>query len=390
MRRRQAAFQVLLKKGLRTVLGPLLPYVRSLRTLPVRKRAEQSASHLNPTRGLSVCYLTHHFPDRPPLRTEISHGGAVKLTFLAESFPHQFPNASLLYSVSSLDHPGKTEIVQMAKKLGVKIVINQNGVAYPGWYGPGWKISNMKQRETYDLADFIIYQSKFCKTSAELYLGIKDTPSAVVYNPVDVDYFCPSQNHSYRTAPILLLGGNQFSFYRFEIAAQTLRHVLTYLPGARLIVTGKLWGENQSIAKEQALSLAKKLDIQTSVEFTGQYSQEGALAIFQKADILIHTQFQDASPGLIGEAMSCGLPVVYSASGGSPELVSFDAGIGIPVEPSWDKINFPNPQEMAKATLQIWEDYTRYREAARQCALEKLRLEIYIQKHREVFDCLLG
>ncbi len=390
MNSRQAAFLVLLKKGLRTVLGPLLPYVRSLRTLSVRKHAEQSASHFYPTQGLSVCYLTPHFPDRPPLRTEISHGGAVKLTFLAESFPHQFPNASILYSVSSLDHPGKTEIVRMAKKQGVKIVINQNGVAYPGWYGTGWKISNMKQYETYDLADFIIFQSKFCKTSAELYLGIKDTPSAVVYNPVDVNFFCPTQNRTNHAAPILLLGGNQFSFYRYEIAVQTLRHVLTYLPGARLIVTGKLWGENQSIAMEQALSLTKELDIQTSVGFTGQYSQDDALAIFRKADILIHTQFQDSSPGLIGEALSCGLPVVYSASGGSPELVSFDAGIGIPVEPSWDKINFPNPQEMAQATLQIWEDLTRYKEAARQCALEKFKLEIYIQKHREIFDRLLG
>jgi glycosyltransferase involved in cell wall biosynthesis len=378
-----------IKKILRAALGPLLPIVRSARSLPARRRAGSAGDVLRPVADIAVCYLTGNFPKRPPLRAEIAHGGAIKLTALAEAFPHTYPRASLLYVVSSLDHPGKAEIVRTAKKRGVKIVINQNGVAYPGWHGPGWQLPNQKQRACYELADFVIYQSNFCQISAEKYLGKIDVPSAVLYNPVDLDFFVPAKNRHRHDEPVLMLGGNQFSAYRFESAAHILQKLLTSLPGARLVVTGNLWGENQASALRQALTLAGRLGIRENLQFTGPYSQETARTLFQGADILLHTQFQDASPGLIGEALATGLPVVYSASGGTPELISLEAGIGIPVEPSWDRINLPDPQDMARALLHVWDQHPRYAEAARQCAVERFNLLSYTQNHRAIFSQLL-
>lgn len=379
-----------LKAGLKTALGPLLPFIHSLRSLPARLQAERAAALLHISEAkLAVFYLTRQFPQRPPLRTELAHGGEVKLTFLAESFPHSYPAASLLYTVSSVDHVAKTAIVRRAKENGLKVVLNQNGIAYQAWHGPDWEEPNRKMRAVYLQADFIVYQSEFCRLGAEKFLGKSTAPFQVIYNPVDLELYRPIQQTVQRNAPILLLGGNQFAPYRLEVAARVLEKLSRQLPAARLIVTGKLWGENQAISRQQAEAFLRGLGVLEQVEFTGPYSQEQAIQIFQRADILIHTQYNDASPAIIGEALASGLPVVYSASGGAPELVGPQAGIGLPVEASWEKISSPDPEKMAEAVLQVWEKQAQFREAARQFAQERFPLEKYIRAHREIFTRLL-
>ena len=379
-----------IKNGVRTILSPLLPFIRSVRSLPARRRAERYATPLcNDRTGISVCYLTGDFPDRPPLRTEITRGGAVKLTFLAESFPHSYPEASLIYAVSSVDHVAKAEIIRKAKQNGLKVILNQNGVAYLAWHGPGWEEPNRKLREVYEQADFIVFQSKFCQVSATKFLGASTASSQVIYNPVDTSLYQPVSKQPQRRGPVLLLGGNQYEQYRFETAIRALKQTLTYLPDTRLLITGKLWGENQLVSMEIAKRALHDLGIEEQVEFTGSYSQESAPRIFQRADILLHTKYNDPSPNLIAEALASGLPVVYTASGGVPELVGQDAGIGIHVEQSWDKICFPDLNLMAQATLNIWENHANFADAARQQAVEQFSLDKFVSAHRELFASLL-
>jgi glycosyltransferase involved in cell wall biosynthesis len=204
-----------------------------------------------------------------------------------------------------------------------------------------------------------------------------------------LDLYRVTKPYIQRSAPVLLLGGNQFAPYRLETAVHVLKIVCQQIPATRLIVTGKLWGENQAIARQQINSLIARLKLTEQIEFTGSYSQDQAASIFQRADIMIHTQYNDASPALIGEALACGIPLVYSASGGVPELVGSDAGIGIPVEQSWEKIHLADPNLMAEAVLRIYEKRQTYADAARQRAIEKFSLEKFIQLHREIFAQLL-
>jgi len=89
------------------------------------------------------------------------------------------------------------------------------------------------------------------------------------------------------------------------------------------------------------------------------------------------------------EAMACGLPVVYSRSGGVPELVGDDAGIGVQAEVSWERHIPPDSKAMAQAVLMIAEKRKQFAEAARQRAVEKFDLKPWIQRHREVFESLL-
>ena len=379
-----------IKSGIRAVLKPILPLIRSIRSYPARRRVQMQAALLKKQSGLSICYLTAQFPNRPALRTEYANGGAVKLTFLAEHFPHSFPQASILYTVSSEKNVGADAIILYAKQNGIKIILNQNGVSYPAWNSGNWQEPNIRMKKNFDQADFIVYQSKFCRSGALKFLGENQCPSQIIYNPVDINLYQPVSKPVKNRGPVLLLGGNQYTRYRFETALEVLKCTLPLLPEASLIVTGKLWGDNQLVSMDIAKRLLKEKNLTERVTFSGAYTQNEAPGIFQRADILLHTQYNDASPSLVTEAMAAGLPAVYSASGGVPELIGLEAGIGIQVENSWEKISLPDPNLMAQAVIQVWESLPVFSEAARQRAVDQFSLEKFIKAHQELFDQVLG
>ena len=101
--------------------------------------------------------------------------------------------------------------------------------------------------------------------------------------------------------------------------------------------------------------------------------------------MLLHTQYNDSCPRLVIEAMSCGLPIVYSASGGTSELVGDNAGIGIPVPLDWEEEHPPEASDLAEAVLKIWGKYSDYAKKARMRAVEKFDVGLWVQRHREIF-----
>ena len=333
-----------------------------------------------------VVYLTARFPKRPAIRNEHTHGGAVKLTYLAEKFPHGFPSANLAYVVTTVSHPMKSSILEALKKKGLKFVINHDGVAFPAWAGDQYIELNQISKRILDYADFIVYQSRFSKLSTDIYLSPPDVPYEIVYNPVDVNHFSPLDVEKPKELT-LLLGGNQYEIRRLQLALQTLHSLLKLVPTARLIVTGTLWlPEPEAWAWTNAA--LKEMDLTNHVEFVGKYTQAEAPRLYSRAHLLIHTKYADPCPGLIPEVMGCGLPVVYVGNGGVPELVE-GAGIGLPVEHSWERYNLPEPKAMAEAALHVYENLGHYSQAAREQA-QKFALEKFVAKHKEIFAKVLA
>ncbi len=337
--------------------------------------------------GIAVFYLTEKYPRRPPTRKEYAYGGRVKMVYLAEVFPHSFPSANILYAVSSVGHPLRAQIVAKAKQEKLKIIVNQNGVAYPAWHGSGWENTNQVLRATIEQADYIVYQSRFCQVSAERYLSPPNVPSEVIYNPVNTRLFRPIAFSLRPRNLTLLLGGNQNERYRLALALQTLKVILQDNPDTKLIVTGHLWNP-EAEAISWTRSFLQEHDLVDKVTFTGAYSQKQAPMLFNQAHILLHTQYNDASPTLVLEAMASGLPVVYLGSGGTPELVD-KAGIGVFVEPSWEQINLPDSDEMGKAVLQIMSHYEDFSANARERAINQFSLEMFLEKHLRIFEKVL-
>ena len=310
-----------------------------------------------------------------------THGGAIKFRELARFFPNARRGYSVLYLGSSTAPADADRLIARARRRGAAVAWNQNGVAYPGWHGPGWEETNAPKARALHAADHVFFQSEFCRVSSDRFLGERQGPSEVLHNPVDTERFMPGPRRP-RDGLMLLLGGNQYQRYRLETALQTL----TLLPEARLLVSGALsWHPDRRRSEAEGRELVARFGVADRVELVGAYSQEEAPELMRRADLLLHTKYNDPCPTIVLEAMACGLPVVYSASGGVPELVDDEAGAGVPAPLDWEQDHPPDPAALAEAVRRVAERLDDYAEAARARAL-RFDLSPWVERHREVFE----
>jgi glycosyltransferase involved in cell wall biosynthesis len=125
------------------------------------------------------------------------------------------------------------------------------------------------------------------------------------------------------------------------------------------------------------------------VELLGEYDQRDAPAVLRRAHLLLHTKMQDPCPTLVLEAMACGLPVAYAASGGTVELVGDEAGVGVPHLATWEREVPPEPEAMADAVERLLGDLPAYGAAARARAVERFALADWLDRHAAVFSGLV-
>ena len=68
--------------------------------------------------------------------------------------------------------------------------------------------------------------------------------------------------------------------------------------------------------------------------------------------------------------------------GGVPELVSEDAGIGIPAELSWDKDLPADPAAVARGVIDLSRNLPERSRAARRRAVERFDVAPWVARHR--------
>lgn len=321
---------------------------------------------------------------RLPRQHELAHGGIVKLQSLEREFPNTRYGFNVLYLVSSGLPDGAVTLARWAKRKGARVIVNQNGVAYPGWYGPGWERVNRPMRELLALADYVFYQSTFCKVSADQFAGPAAAPWEILHNAVDTAAFTPEAKRPQRPLTLLLTGSHH-RWYRYETAVRTVDELRRRGRHVKLIVAGRLaWRPDVSEAMREAQQLARDLALHDAIEWRGPYAQADAPSLYQRADILLHTKYNDPCPTVVVEALASGLPVVFSATGGVPELVA-DAGAGVPSEPSFERDYPPPPPALADAVMAVEREHDRLASRARQRALTSLNLDGWIARHHRVF-----
>ena len=329
--------------------------------------------------------------DRLPERHEKAFGGIVKIQDLREHFSNHAEGANILYLVSSYFPDFAVRMARMAKNAGVKIVLNQNGVAYPGWCGRKWKAINRPRRRLLQMADYVFYQSRFCKEAADRFLCTREQDSEILYNPVDTDFFKPAGSSAVIEGVRLLLAGSHQSSYRVEVVLEAFKRVLSKIPDTRLIIVGRYcWHRDEKHARQEVRSLIGRMGLDNRVELKGAYTQLQAPSIFQAGHILIHSKYNDPCPRLVVEAMACGLPVVYSATGGVPELAGEEAGIGVRGPVDWEKDHPPDPKAIAGAIFQVLSSRERYSRAARERAVRLFDLRPWLERHEAVFKALVN
>jgi glycosyltransferase involved in cell wall biosynthesis len=319
--------------------------------------------------------------DRIPAPGERVAGGTAKFQRLNARFPNSPTDFTLLYLGSTWLPRDADALVRLARRRHVAVVVNQSGVAYPGWAGEATEAYNRPRRKLLGEADHVVYQSVFCKHSADEFLGAPRGSWEILHNAVDVDHFTPAEPPP-AAGPVLLLGGDQTQAYRLELALRTFAQVVDSEPDARLLVTGRLVSAAEPLIAE--LGLAGKVDL------VGGYAQRDAPAVLRRAHLLLHTKVKDPCPSAVVEAMACGLPVVYAASGGTVELVGDEAGVGVPHPNGWERDEPPSAEALADGVRAVLDDLPRYSAAARQRAVERFALGPWLDRHAALFDDLLG
>lgn len=317
-----------------------------------------------------------------PQRADVVFGGAVKFQVLAEPFPNAPRDFNVLYLGSSSMPVEAPRLLRIARHRGAAFVWNQNGVAYPGWYGEGWQLVNRPRAQLLREADYVVYQSAFCKLSADRFYGPPRDRWEILHNPVDSTLFVPGPKPSRRPLT-LVLGGNQYQRYRVERALQALALVRSDGRDVRMLVTGALSFAPDAAAETEGL--VRRLGLRDCVEITGPYTQAEAPDIFRRADILVHPKYNDPCPTVVLEAMACGLPVAYSKSGGTPELVGDAAGIGIDAPLAWDRDHPPSAAELAIAVTTLAEELPERSASARERAL-RFDARAWVDRHRQIFE----
>lgn len=361
---------------------------------PLRETASALLHQGSRRRARALAARIETDPARQPVlnygRMEISSpaslpiGGQIKLIPLREKFPENLSRFNLIYLVSSAlpAHPEK--IVSAAKARGIKLVWNQNGIAYPGCYGDSYPWFNLRMAELRSQADYIFNQSEFSRISAERYLGPSSAPSEICLNPVDTEMFTPAENPLAQDTWQILAAGTSHALYRTQSALDTLRELLARGRRVHLTLAGEFrWQGAESDVRRIMEGLRDHVTILLP------FRQSEATAIYRAAHVLLHTKFNDPCPTVPIEAMSCGVPVVGTHSGGMPELVPAAAGILVPVRQSWTEDLAGEPADLADAIERIMENHAVMSRAAREHAVRTFDVGRWLERHTAVFHTLL-
>jgi glycosyltransferase involved in cell wall biosynthesis len=313
------------------------------------------------------------------------HGGAVKLLALRNGFAGDEREFSILYAVSSSPPKFAEPLFKLCRERGIRIVWNQNGVAYPAWAGCEGERFNGPMRRLRAMADFVVYQSRFCQESARRFLGECDKPSEILFNPVNTERFTPDPEKR-KDGPLrLLAAGTHGTRDRVVNALEALAVLRKRGSEAVMSVSGSFqWKNGEGDFQESV----RRLGLVGVVTRVARFSQADAAQLYRAHDILVHPKYMDPCPTVVLEALACGLPVVGSASGGLPEMLDSTCAALVPAPEDWDRRHTPGAAELADAIEKVAAGLNEMSAAARHRAVERFSVEPWIEAHRRIFSSL--
>lgn len=315
-------------------------------------------------------------------------GPLVKVQRLRRYFPEDKRRFNLVYVLSNAPYLPAFAL-RALKARGIPIVHNQNGVFYPAWFDGDWRGENARMALSYRLADHVFFQSDFCRRAAEQFLGPLEGTGEILHNAVDTRHFSPGQ----RTAPqadgpfVALVTGKitHHLFYRIDSTVHGVARARETGLDVRLRIAGTL--DASSLAETR--DLAARLGLADAIDLTGPYTQSEAPDVYRGADVYITTKHNDPCPNAVIEALASGLPVIYSDTGGVPELVGAEAGIALPCAEDWERAHVPDAADIAGALERVANDDGSMAAAARRQAVDRFDITDWIERHRQVFTRLL-
>ena len=132
-----------------------------------------------------------------------------------------------------------------------------------------------------------------------------------------------------------------------------------------------------------------RVDLEKAVTVLPSFTQDEAAELYRRHHILVHPKYLDPCPTVVIEALSCGLPVIGSASGGLPEMVAPSCGALIPAPLSWEKLITPTGEQLAAAVESLIPRLREAALAARAHAEANFDGTKWVERHASIFRSVL-
>ena len=124
------------------------------------------------------------------------------------------------------------------------------------WYKGDWKAKNKLMSVPYHAADYVFWQSKFCKTDCNKFLGKRKGPGEILYNCVDTNFFIPLTKKKLNDFKFLITGKIDLSLeYRIIEAIKGISYAKNKGFNFKLILAGKI----NNLVLKNTFSVANKL-----------------------------------------------------------------------------------------------------------------------------------
>ena len=314
-------------------------------------------------------------------------GTLVKIKRLNSYFPEHQLSFNIVYLLSNSPYLPSFAL-KILKKRKIPIVHNQNGVFYPAWYKGDYKKQNLIMASQYLNADYVFFQSKFCKNVAEKFLGKCNVKNEILYNAVDTTKFFPLKKDIKQNEFTFLITGKFSSIHYYHLKNTILSigsveyNNLTF----KLIIAGSI---SSQLHKKIYNLINNRIINRKNISIFGKYTQDNANILYNMADAFIYLSHNSPCPNSVIEALSCGLPVLYSNSGGVPELVGTNCGIPLQVKNSYENPFCPNIDDVQVGIKKIIDKREFFSNNARNRAIKMFDINIWIDKHKKVFNELL-
>jgi len=216
-----------------------------------------------------------------------------------------------IFLISSVTIVDKSEVFA-AKKNGKKIVLRVDNM--PRKSRNKRMSPHERMKEFAQLADAVIYQSKWAQDWIGSYLGISGT---VIYNGVDTEIFKPSQVRRDSCEDKI------FMYIQYN------RDENKRMPEAFDMFT-KEWLKNNDhilwiVGQYSPALVEKDFDFfrGENIKYFGILdNQEEMAKLMQQADILLYPSYSDSCPNTVIEAKTCGMEVWHRGHAGVGEAAS--------------------------------------------------------------------
>ncbi len=159
-------------------------------------------------------------------------------------------------------------------------------------------------------------------------LGVPAEKASVLRNGVDLGLFKPVDRERVRRAlgidgPTLLSVGHLVERKGHHFAIEALQD----LPDYQLIIIGER-GNEAGVMDDKLKQQVRRLGLTGRVRFVNNIPQETLRDYYGAADALVLATAREGMPNVVLEALACGTPVVATAVGGIPDILTVaDAGI---------------------------------------------------------------